>query len=56
MGWAAGIGLLVVLVPARHLLFNENGTALAMLVAGLAVFAVGLVVWRLRRHHVTPLG
>ncbi|MGE5926850.1 MAG: hypothetical protein ACM357_05815 [Gemmatimonadota bacterium] len=38
--WAVGVGLLLVLVPARHVLFNENGAALALLVGGLAFIGI----------------
>jgi hypothetical protein len=38
--WAAGIVLLVGLVPARHVVFNESGPALALLVTALAVTAL----------------
>jgi len=38
--WAVGIILLAVLVPARHFLFNQNGTALAITIAVVAGLAV----------------
>lgn len=39
---ALGIVLLFLLVPARHLLFNMDGTALAVTIAAVAVLAVAL--------------
>ena len=47
-GWIVGIVLLYVLVPARRFLFNENGIALAVTIAVVAVLAVatGLVYGR----------
>lgn len=46
--WGTGVGLLVVLVPARHLLFNEHGIALSLLVAALGVTGIvtGLIYER----------
>jgi hypothetical protein len=38
--WAAGIALLVVMVPARRFLFNVSGPALAVTVIGVAVLAL----------------
>ncbi len=39
-GWIVGIALLFVLVPARRFLFNENGPALAIAIALIAVLAL----------------
>lgn len=46
--WAVGIGLLVLMVPARRFLFNANGVAMTVTVSAVAVLAVatGLVVSR----------
>jgi nitrite reductase (NADH) large subunit len=43
--WGGGIILLLLLVPARHAVFNENGALLALLIAALAGAAIstGLV-------------
>lgn len=38
--WAVSVVLLLLLVPARHAVLNENGTLLALLVAGLAATAI----------------
>lgn len=48
VGWAVGVGLLVLMVPARRFLFNTQGAAMAItvsVVAGLAL-AAGFVVSR----------
>ncbi len=37
----AGIGLLLLIVPARIVLFNENGSALGILLLAVAVLALG---------------
>ena len=39
--WAIGIVLLVVMVPARRILFNVNGPALAITIVTVAVLATG---------------
>lgn len=41
VAWAAGILLLLVLVPARRFLFNTDGTALAATIAAVGVLALG---------------
>lgn len=38
--WVAGVALLFVMVPARRFLFNENGLALAITIALVAVLAL----------------
>jgi nitrite reductase (NADH) large subunit len=39
-GWAVGVVLLLVLVPARHVLFNEHGSVLAATIGGVAALAL----------------
>ena len=39
-GWGIGIALLLLMVPARHFLFNEHGTVLAWTISGVAVLAL----------------
>ena len=41
-GWAVGISLLAILVPARRFLFNEHGVVMAGTVAVVAVLAVAM--------------
>lgn len=48
-GWMIGITLLFALVPARRFLFNENGPALGVAIALVAVLAVGGGVFFSRR-------
>ena len=39
-GWGVGIVLLLLMVPARHFLFNEQGAVLAWTIGGVAVLAL----------------
>lgn len=42
VGWGVGIALLVLMVPARHFLFNVQGVVLAWTIGGVAALALAM--------------